>query len=173
MIHQFDHRWATYDGADSRDVTTTEHANPAFEPVPRYWVPEYEVEARLADKGWTRGWLMGWRDIARATDERTLISGIIPRAGVGDKFLLMHSERNTRLVAALYGCMNSLTCDFISRQKVGGTSFKYFTMKQLCVLPLNAYSAADLAFIVTRILELTYTSHAMASFARPRLQTQS
>ena len=39
-------------------------------------------------------------------------------------------------------------------------------MKQLCVLPPDAYTAADIAFIVPRILKLTYTSHAMAPFAR-------
>ena len=68
MIHQFDHRWATYDAGReaSRDVTLAEKADPNFEPAPRYWVPESEVVGRLAAKNWTRGWLMGWRDIARA-----------------------------------------------------------------------------------------------------------
>lgn len=36
MVHQFDHRWATYDGIDSRDATAAEHADPIFEPTPRY-----------------------------------------------------------------------------------------------------------------------------------------
>ncbi len=65
MIHQFDHRWATYDGADSRDATLAEKADPGFEPTPRYWVPEREVADRLTAKGWTRQWLMGWRDICK------------------------------------------------------------------------------------------------------------
>jgi hypothetical protein len=34
------------------------------------------------------------------------------------------------------------------------------------VLPPTAYSGIDLAFIVPRVLELTYTSHSMAPFAR-------
>ena len=34
MIHQFDHRWATYDGADSRDVTLAEKQDPDVEPTP-------------------------------------------------------------------------------------------------------------------------------------------
>lgn len=50
MIHQFDHRWATYtlDG-DSRDVTLAEHRDPNFTVTPRYWV------------GWTRRkWNSAW-----------------------------------------------------------------------------------------------------------------
>jgi len=54
MIHHFDHRWATYAGgaADdeegARDCTLAEKQNAAFEPSPRYWVPEDEVKLRAA-----------------------------------------------------------------------------------------------------------------------------
>jgi hypothetical protein len=47
MIHHFDHRWATYDGADARDTTVDEKSDPNFEPEFRYWVTEQEVSARL------------------------------------------------------------------------------------------------------------------------------
>ena len=47
MIHQFDHRWATYQAGDSRDVTRTEKQNGNFEPAPRYWVPEGKPQERL------------------------------------------------------------------------------------------------------------------------------
>ena len=47
MVHQYDHRWATYDGTDSRDTTPAEHADPAFEPTPRYWLPATDVAAAL------------------------------------------------------------------------------------------------------------------------------
>jgi hypothetical protein len=39
-------------------------------------------------------------------------------------------------------------------------------MRQIAVLPPSTYSPEALAFIVPRILELTYTSHALAAFAR-------
>jgi hypothetical protein len=110
-------------------------------------------------------WLIGWRDICRSTDFRTLISSVIPRAAVGDKFLLMLSGKPAAETAALLGCLNSLTCDFVARQKVGGTSFKYFTMKQLAVLPPDRYTPADLDFIVPRVLELTYTAHDLRPWA--------
>jgi N-6 DNA Methylase len=135
-------------------------------PTPRYWVPEREVAERLAAKSWKRGWLMGWRDIARATDERTLISGIIPQCGSGHKFLLMFPSESVAKCAALYCSLNSIACDYFARQKLGGTSFTYFTMKQIPVLQPSSYLTPDLAFIVPRVLELTYTSHSMAPFAR-------
>jgi hypothetical protein len=40
------------------------------------------------------------------------------------------------------------------------------TWKQIAVLQPSSYSASDLSFIVRRVLELTYTSHSMAPFAR-------
>ncbi len=63
MIHQFDSRWATYTagGESARDVDETEKLDLAFRPMPRYWVSQQEVEARLKDKGWQRSWLLGWR----------------------------------------------------------------------------------------------------------------
>jgi hypothetical protein len=166
MNHQFNHRWATYNSTESRYCTLTEKQNPAFETVPRYWISELEVNARLSSKNWNHGWLMGWRDICRSTDERTLIATVFPRVGCGDKFLLMLPVQAPRLCAALLGCLNSLACDFSARQKLGGTSLKYFTIKQFPILPPSAYGKADLDFIVSRVLELTYTSHSLGCFAR-------
>jgi hypothetical protein len=167
MIHQFDHRWAAYeaDGETSREVTEAEKRDPVFEPLPRYWVPEQEVEDRLAARGWTRGWLMGWRDICRATDERTVIAGVAPISGTGDTLLLMFPAQPAPFIACLLTDQNSLVHDFIARQKVGGTHLKYHTKKQVTSLPPSTYGSAELDFIVPRVLELAYTSHAMKPFA--------
>lgn len=46
MVHQFDHRWATYDDfTTSRDVTLEEKQNPNFVVQPRYWVKDETVDA--------------------------------------------------------------------------------------------------------------------------------
>jgi hypothetical protein len=57
MLHQFDHRWATYEERESRrtgdwetearDVTQQEKGNPAFVVQPRYWVREEVVESTI------------------------------------------------------------------------------------------------------------------------------
>ena len=116
MMHLFDHRWATYDerGEASRDVTPTEKADPNFEPVPRYWVPEAEVAARLAAKNWSRGWLMGWRDITNATNERTVIMAAIPRVAVGHTSPLMFVRIEGAKTGALVANASSLVLDFVA-----------------------------------------------------------
>jgi hypothetical protein len=141
MVHHYDHRWATYlrDGDTTRDKTSEEKADPANCVMPRYWVPEEEVEARLAGK-WDRKWLMGWRDVCRSTDERTMIAGVVPRVGVGHKFLLMFpSNCSTSTMLCLLANLSSLVLDFAARQKLGGTSMAYFVVKQLAVLPPSRY----------------------------------
>ena len=62
--------------------------------------------------------------------------------------------------------MCCLAGDFVARQKVGGTNLNFFYVEQLPILPPSAYDEAALAFIVPRVLELTYTSHSMAPFAQ-------
>jgi hypothetical protein len=63
MIHQYDHRWATYvdsGGAlDTVDATAAQKADPAFAVRPRYWVDERQVLARIASvpARVARGWL--------------------------------------------------------------------------------------------------------------------
>jgi hypothetical protein len=49
---------------------------------------------------------------------------------------------------------------------MGGVSFTYFYLKQLPILPPTFYTAPRLDFIVPRVLELSYTSHSLAPFAR-------
>jgi hypothetical protein len=166
MAWHFDHRWSTYDDGEAREVSLLEKQLPSFEPTARYWVPSSEVEARLADKGWTRGWLMGWRKITNATNERTLIPAILPRAAIGDSMPLILPTIAPRYVAALLANVSSLVLDFIARQKIGGTNFTFQYLFQLAVLPPHVYSLDDLNFLVPRVLELTYTSHSMAPFAR-------
>ena len=167
MIHQFDHRWSTYsDKAETRDVELSEKQDPGFEPVPRYWVPSEEVRKRFSSVGWQRQWLMGWRDITSAHVLRTVIADIIPAYGCGNKFLLIFPGVDAKLCAALLGCLNSLTLDFVARQKLGGNSLMLYILKQLPVLPPSAYRQTALEFIVPRVLELIYTSHSMAPFAR-------
>jgi hypothetical protein len=170
MVHHYDNRWATYHekaaGEDeTRQPSPMEKADPGFAVAPRYWVPETEVEARLAAKGWRRQWLMGWRDICRATDERTVIASAMPRVGCGDTLLLMFPGIDAHLSGALLACLASLPADYVARQKVGGTHLKYVTFKQLAVLFPSAFGADELKFVLPRVIELTYTAHDMKPFA--------
>ncbi|MEY9148938.1 Eco57I restriction-modification methylase domain-containing protein [Bradyrhizobium elkanii] len=274
MIHHFDHRWATYAGADvededgARDCQLVEKQNPSFEVEPRYWVPEYEVSLRAArvpnslKRGvrdgdanrilkslveWLSGyhaaeggrlresnlasifgsghawrailgeppdrfllspkvlvtgrdmqretplnpadiefllqgpsdpialgtalidrkqprWLMGWRDIALRSVERTVIASVFPRVGVGHTIRVMYLDVAPGLAATFIAGLTSLVVDYVGRQVVGGTHLTVETLKQFPILPPSAFYD-NLAFVAPRVLELTYTSHSMRAWA--------
>ncbi|WP_096670631.1 Eco57I restriction-modification methylase domain-containing protein [Polaromonas sp. AET17H-212] len=138
--------------------------------------------AAHASSTWTRGtfgldfmdawmdrrsprWLMGWRDICRATDERTVIASVVPRVGVGHTMPLLYSTQPPHLQAAMLGNWSSLIFDYIARQKVGGTHLTYGYLKQFPVIPPDRYTAVDLEFIVPRVLELTHTANDMQAWS--------
>ncbi len=171
MIHQFDHRFATYESATgaerTRDLTAEEHADPRCVALPRYWVNEREVERSVghSPQGHPR-WFLGFRDIARNTDERTAIFSVVPWAGVGHTLPLLFSQGSAWQGAALLGQLDGLVLDYATRQKVGGTHLSYGILKQLPVLPPSTYTPELLDLIVTRVLELVYNAHDIAPFAR-------
>lgn len=164
MIHQFDHRWASYrveDGKDvSGDVLLVDKQNPDYVVTPRYWVDASEVQQRLKDKCWERQWLMGFRGITNASNERTAIATFTGLCGAGNSLpvILVGSQVSAELGACLVGNIDSLVVDYVARHKVGGLNFNFFIVKQLPILPPDAYTKDDLAFIVTRVLELIYTA---------------
>jgi hypothetical protein len=180
MVHQFDHRFATYDGATQANLnkgtlpqtTDAQHSDADFQSTPQYWVAEAEVEARLGR--WERDWLLGWRDITNAHNERTVIASLFPRSGVGNTASLAFTERDPRVSAALYANLCSFVLDYAARQKVGGTHLNYLQVKQLPVLPPEVYSGVApwgggmsiRDWVLRRVLELTYTASEMEPFAR-------
>lgn len=130
MIHQFDHRWATYEPDGTvRDVTLAEKQDPSFVALPRYWVREEVVADRLAEKN---DLLVGVRDITNSTNERTVIASFFPWSAVGNNLPLILDvpvESRLRLIAYL----SSFALDFIARPKVGGVHLNFFIANQLAV----------------------------------------
>jgi len=110
-------------------------------------------------------WLMGWRDICRSTDERTVIASVFPKVGVGHTMPIFFLKGGPELAAAHLAMWLSLTFDFIARLSVGGTHLTYSYLKQFAALPPESFSKNDLDFIRPRVLEMSYTSHAMKAWA--------
>jgi hypothetical protein len=182
MIFQYNHRYGNYGLIASNervhvlpDTPLEMLQRPDYVPLPYYWVAEKDVEERLAGR-WDRKWLLGWRDVTDArASARTVIASVLPTAGVGDKFLLMLPGRATGpLASCLLANLNAIVFDYFARQKVGGISLKYFTMKQLPVIPPATYDAPCpwpqgqtlKDWILPRVLELVYTAHDLEPFAR-------
>ncbi|MCB8747285.1 N-6 DNA methylase [Rhodoferax sp. U2-2l] len=167
MIHHYDHRWATYGlDSESHDVSVDQKMDPNFTVSPRYWVEAKEVEQRLSDRGWSRNWLMGWRDITSAHVLRTVIATVMPRLALGNTVPFLMSDQSPKKLACLIANLSALVLDFVARVKVGGTHLTYGYLKQFPILPPDRYTDTNLAFINSRVLELTYTAHDLLPWAQ-------
>lgn len=145
------------------ELTPDQLSDPNEEAVPFYWVPLEEVEQRCPH----RNFLYGYGEATTATTDRTCVMTAFPYAGVGHKTILLTCTRMAPpLEAALIANCNSLILDFVTRTKVSYLTLAQFIFKQLPILPPNFCTEPRLAFIVPRVLELTYTSHSLAPFAR-------
>ena len=139
-----------------------------------HMTPDRSIEPALLACAWTLlnarvpRWLVGWRDICRAADERTVIASVMPPVGVGHTLPLFFLDKSwgAPLAAAMLANFDAMCLDYVARQKVGGTHLTYGFLKQFPVLPPTGYSNVDLAFVVPRVLELTYTAHDLAGWAQ-------
>ena len=167
LFHQFTHRWATFtQGETTRDITSAELADPSVAIRPRYWLDKTHVDAKL-DGRWDRQWLLTYRMMARSTDERTWMVSAMPRVAVGHSAsVCLLSGAPTADMCLFLANVNNVVTDFVMRLKAGGANLSYFVVNQLPVLSTHRYDGADRAFIVPRVVELTYTAWDMQSFAR-------
>jgi hypothetical protein len=141
--------------------------NPSYEAFPHYWVSESEIEERLNRQMWNKNWLIGLRKITNATNERTIISTLLPLGAVGNSehILFPSTTISVGKIALFVGAASSLVLDYVARQKIGGTNLNFFYVEQLPFPSPRDISEAQTAFAASRVLELTYTSHSMKSFA--------
>lgn len=156
MIHQFTHQWAE----------------------PRYWVDEREgrkaLLGRTPDTGQKLDYQMyrlGFRDIASNTNERTLISSVIPPTFHGNKIptirpvdedgKLLIEDRSQLFLCSLW---NSFVLDWLIRMKVT-TTLNFFYIYQL---PVPRYGPGDPYFneIVERAARLICTTLEYDELAR-------
>ena len=144
--------------------------------MPRYWVQEFDTLTGQKSKptsrsttwrdvrlkpAWDKGWLLGWRDICRSTDERTVITSSIPRAAVGHKYPLILTQLRRR-ICSKRTCLASSSITWL-RQKFAGTRLSIFVIKQLPVLPPYTRTSAmaggqPIDWIRQRVLELSFTA---------------
>lgn len=165
MVGAYDHRAADIVKSPTaklrqnqpRYLRPEEHANPNRLAQPMTWVPEGEITRRAGEANW----FAAFCDVTSPTNERTVISSIIPRAAATDTLPVVHGSDTHLLVAAF----NSFVFDYVTRQKVAGLHLRFGYMNQLPVATPSML-APHAPFIVPRMLELSYTSHDISPFAR-------
>jgi hypothetical protein len=130
---------------------------------PRYWVDEKEGRKRLlggekdvGQKLGYQGYRIGFRDVARNTDTRTLIAGLVPRTFCGNTLPLVVEPTIAEQICLLLGLLNSLSADWMIRQKVSAHC-NFFYMNQL---PIPRLTENDPAFrpLVERAARLVGTA---------------
>lgn len=138
--------------------------------APRYWVDvtagRKSVLGRRPDEGQSldyQAYRLGFRDIARNTDTRTLISAMIPPTFHGNKLPTVkvfdpqgHRKIDDATQLFLCAVWNSFTIDWVLRQKVT-TTINFFYLHQL---PVPRLAATDSRFtpIVQRAARLICTT---------------
>ncbi len=195
MVHHYDHRHASVtvnaknlqNAAFGAELSNSAKADPAIYPEPQYWVGADAVPEPLR-----LPWAIGFRDIARATDVRTMIACIAPGTACGNTLPLLVGDGapiTARTASLLLANLNALAFDYITRQKAQTTHLNWYILEQLPVIaaerfdaPLpapfaNAMRDAGLMngrhehptvadFVVPQVLALSYTAHDLAPFAR-------
>ncbi len=167
LFHQFDNRWATYDATNKkeelveRDVKQEEKEDQDFKIKPKFWVAASEVKQKLNESKydktpWTESWLLVFRDISSATNERTVIASVLPSEfAVGNTAPLILPYKDEERSPCLLANLNSLVIDFVERIKQSGTHINLFLMRQLPVLPPDFYTNGDVQYIQERVAKLT------------------
>jgi hypothetical protein len=130
---------------------------------PRYWIDEKDgrkaIMKRIEDTAQNidyQTYRLAFRDIARNTDERTMIAAVLPKnVFAGNTLYLSHSLLPKELIAVT-ALLNSFPCDFMIRQKVN-THCNMFYVYQL---PVPRLTEKDPAFrpIVERAARLICTT---------------
>ena len=175
MMQAFDHRAASirvnpanvHRPAQPEPATLEQHGNPNWLPDPQYWVLASACE-------WSplQGWVLGFKEITAPTNMRTFIAALLPAVGFGNKVPVLKPETSDRSEWMLAANFNATVFDFVTRQKVPGQTLNLFVLEQLPVIPPERYETVSFGpktaaeIVREAVLELTYTAHDMAPFAR-------
>jgi len=181
MISMFDHRAAhIVINPDARTrpqkplpAGDEDHEDPAFVVRPYLWAPEAEVGQRIPDE-WSRDWFLVFKRVTASTNWRMVVGTVIPKSAVSYTLYTTSSTvENSRLVACLGAGLFSFAFDYCARQKTSQPSLPIGVAHE-CPMPppgrlagaswLNEQPLSD--WIAPRVLELSYCSHELRSFAK-------
>ncbi|MBE0455491.1 MAG: Eco57I restriction-modification methylase domain-containing protein [Roseovarius sp.] len=179
MVQAYDHRAANivvnpenqHRPAQPFPATEDQHKDPAWLPDPQFWVSKRDLPSTLHFS-----WCLSYKMITASTNVRTMIAAALPKCGVGNSMGIMLPDDDTdgfkHAALSILGTINSTPFDYILRQKIQGQNINWYIVEQLPVIPaerlnttrFGAKTAAEI--IRAAVLELTYTAHDMAPFAR-------
>lgn len=142
------------------------------DPNCEFYVKQSDVERKTA--GWNRRWFLGWRKLCSTSNPHLLIASIVPFCGISNSFNVIFSSETPRNLLCLVSNMNSLVVNYCAMSKILGLNFSGFILKQLPILPPQAYSQKcpwnkDFSvgeWIFQRAFELIYSNSLLEEFAK-------
>ena len=179
MVQAFDHRAADitqnfgnlFRPGQQETIPSSAKRDPDRFPVPRYYVKEDPERWH-----WPDHWVIAFKDITAATNRRTMIAAIVPQAGAGHTLPLLPINNGEvargAIGSLIVANLNTVVFDSVARHKVPTTHLVWFVLEQLPIVPLDRYEAVRFGpktagkIVREAVLELTYTAHDMAPFAR-------
>lgn len=170
LMNQFTHLYAYYDGDKvlnfSHDTLTQSNVHS----LTRYSVLSGVIQDYFKSK-WDREWFLVWRNITNTTNERTIISSILPMTGTDFSLrVCIIPTANVGFVDRLVSLLNAYIVDYCCRQIMGGTNLSDYITKQLPVLPQETYTHPACLLLGKSlnnwVLELSYTSYSLQPFAK-------
>ncbi len=179
MVQAFDHRAASvtvhpenpHRPAQAVPANDRQRTDASWLPTPQFWVAANECGPQE-----TWPWRVAFKDVTAPTNVRTMIAALVPVCGAGNTLPLLRPDDGVpsppATLAALAANFNATIYDYLARQKVQGQHLNWYIVEQIPVVPPSTYgtvkfghkSAAQV--VHEAVLELTYTAHDMASFAR-------
>ncbi|HMN14164.1 MAG TPA: hypothetical protein PKD55_17760, partial [Bellilinea sp.] len=171
MMDFYNHRFASGYTVESgqrsgrADTTNNEElADCSFTVNSRSWFPLKEVKFRM--QNWPYDWFLAYMNICSPTNIRTMIPAFIPiSAPTYSLRILKNTNQNAPKLACMLANLASLPFDYIVRQSVAGVNLSEYIVNQLPILSPNTYDDVLLSRIVPDVIELTFTSWDMLSFA--------
>ena len=163
IIEQFDDRFATYEKNDKgdlkeRDVLDVEKTA-TYSITPLYWVKPDEVKKKWKAKNYFRPWVLVYRDVASASNSRTLVSTVMTTSypTCNTLNMVMPKDADDRLGACLLANLNALIVDYCIKMKSPGSHVNRYMLYQIPILPPDTYSEDEIEFIASRVAKLTRT----------------
>ena len=177
MVQIYNHRYAnvrinprSISGQGVTDKLNLEELrDPTSLPQPRFWVNADQV--RDVDSGNQR---IGINDVCNTNNARSLLACLAPSVGFGNTLPVLSLEGNSHNCNIALLCANfcALICDYVARQKIQSRHLNKYILEQLPVVPPDRCESVRFGpktaseIVRQAVLELTYTAHDMAHFAR-------
>ena len=174
MVQPFDHRAAgivvnpanVHRPAQPEPASLEQHRNPGWLPEPQFWVLKSETSFPEASC------LLAFKNVTAPTNARSMIAALLPAVGVGNSLPVVALDEPGAGAAMLLANFNAVPFDYVARQKIQGQNLNWFIVEQLPVVPPERYETVRFGprtageIVRESVLELTYTAHDMAPFAR-------